>query len=356
MRPARRSRSLLARYAPVAIAAVVAVVLYLLAPVLAPFLTAGVLAYILAPLVDRLSGRGISRALAVSMVMVVGLLLLVALVLVIVPLFVRQLSELYGYLPQALVWARETLAPWLQQRLGVDAALDLDSIKAWLAAHTSEAGQLLRAMLPSITTGSLALVGLFANLVLIPVVLFYFLRDWPQLLRDADDLLPRRWHAKFHELAGEVDAVLGEFLRGQVAVMLIMSMFYSAALWLAGLQSALPIGVIAGLLVFVPYLGLIVGALLATLAAALQFQSLLGLVPVWGVFLLGQLIEGFVVTPKLVGERIGLHPVAVIFALMAFGQLFGFVGILLALPLAAVLLVGLRHVRSYYMASTLYRK
>jgi predicted PurR-regulated permease PerM len=213
---------------------------------------------------------------------------------------------------------------------------------------------LVQEILPALTSHGLALAGLVADLALLPVVLFYFLRDWDLMVGQIDGLLPNRLQGYVRDLATEVDDVLGQYLRGELSVMLIMACFYSLGLLLTGLKSALPIGIVAGLLVFVPYLGVTVGVLLATLAAGLQYQSLAGLVPVWGVFLLGQLLEGFVVTPRLVGERIGLHPLAVIFALMAFGQLFGFVGVLLALPLAAITLVAVRRLRQRYLNSAWY--
>ncbi|QDQ26470.1 AI-2E family transporter [Chitinimonas arctica] len=356
MRRSRPPKPIWIRYWPLVAGMAGLALLYLLTPVLAPFVTAAVLAYILEPLVDRLVRWGWPRALAVSVTLAGTAVVLVALVLVIVPLFLQQLQGLYAYLPELLAWLRDKAAPWVAERLGADLRFDIDHLKTWLQSHGNEIGQALRALLPSLTSGGMAVLAMFANLVLLPVVLFYFLRDWHGLLAQIDDLIPRRWHRAVGELAGEADAVLGQFLRGQMAVILIMALFYSVGLWLTGLKSALPIGVVAGLLVFVPYLGVIVGVLLATLTAGLQFHDLAGVVPVWVVFLLGQMLEGFYVTPRLVGERIGLHPVAVIFALMAFGQLFGFVGVLLALPLAAVLLVGLRRVRGHYIASVMYRK
>ncbi|PHV11295.1 AI-2E family transporter [Chitinimonas sp. BJB300] len=330
--------------------------LYLLAPVLTPFITAAVLAYILEPVVNQLTRRRCPPDLAVCLVLLAVMLILVALVLVIVPIFVQQLSALVGYIPTLLTWLRDSASPWLNQHLGMELSLDPEYAKAWLTEHSEQAGKLLQALLPSLTSGGMAVIAIVGNLALIPLVLFYFLRDWQALLSQVDTLLPRRWRSKVHELVGEADVVLGQFLRGQLSVILIMALFYSVGLWLTGLKSALPIGIVAGLLVFIPYLGVVVGVLLASLTAVLQFHSLGGMLPVWGVFLFGQLIEGFYVTPRLVGERIGLHPVAVVFALMAFGQLFGFVGVLLALPMAAMLLVGLRHVRQQYLDSVLYRR
>ena len=186
--------------------------------------------------------------------------------------------------------------------------------------------------------------------------MFYLLRDWNECLARVDDLIPRHLHSKVKEIVIEVDRVLAEFLRGQISVMLLMSVYYVLVLWLVGLEFALPIGIVAGMLVFVPYLGMITGLILATLAAVMQFTEFSNVVLVWAVFGAGQLLEGMAVTPWLVGKRVGLHPLAVIFALLAFGQLFGFFGLLLALPLAAILLVALRYGKAWYLSSTMYRK
>jgi len=188
------------------------------------------------------------------------------------------------------------------------------------------------------------------------VVLFYLLRDWDGFLANIRQLIPRDWSDKTLEIAKEIDQVLAEFLRGQLAVMLAMSAFYVLGLWLAGLNMALPIGLVAGLLGFVPYLGIATGIVLALLVAALQFTSFGQLIPVLLVFGIGQLLEGMLLTPKLVGNRIGLHPVVVIFALLAGGQLFGFAGVLLALPVSAAIAVGLRHTKTSYLGSDAYLK
>jgi len=210
-------------------------------------------------------------------------------------------------------------------------------------------------VLPWLTGGGAALLALLVNLLLIPLAMFYLLRDWPQLLARIDALVPRRWHGKTNEIAQEIDAVLAQFMRGQVSVMLLMSAFYVFGLWLVGVEFALPIGIVSGLLVFIPYVGMVVGIGLATMVALSQFELWSDVSWVWLVFGVGQLLEGMVVTPRLVGERIGLHPLAVIFALLAFGQLFGFFGILLALPAAAVLLVWLRHLKGWYLSSPFYK-
>jgi len=206
-----------------------------------------------------------------------------------------------------------------------------------------------------LTSGGMVVVEFFVNLLLVPVVLFYLLRDWNLIVEQIDAMIPRYWHSSISILARETDQILAEFLRGQLSVILIMSICYISGLWIVGLEFALPIGLIAGILVFVPYLGMIVGLTLATFAGFMQFQGWAGIIPIWIVFAIGQLLEGMVVTPWLVGERIGLHPVMVIFALLAFGQLFGFFGILLALPISAVILVWLRYIQRSYLESNLYK-
>ena len=198
------------------------------------------------------------------------------------------------------------------------------------------------------------MIGVIANIFLLPIVLFYLLRDWDILVAKIGQLIPLKWHGKTVAMAKEVDEVLAGFLRGQLSVMLALSLFYSTGLWLAGLDMALPIGLIAGLLGFVPYLGFALAVALALMVAALQYTSIGQAVPVIVVFTIGQLLETYVLTPQLVGKRIGLHPVVVIFALLAGGQLFGFIGVLLALPVSAALAVAMHHIKNYYLASSSY--
>lgn len=330
------------------------VLLYLLGPILTPFFFAAILAYICDPLVDRLERRRVPRTLGVILVMLLLGLIATALVLILVPLFEAEVRAFITKLPGYLDAIRTHLVPWLQQRFGLAVELDINALKEAILSNWQSAGGVAVRMLPSFTHGGLALVAFLVNLVLVPVVLFYLLRDWDVMIRHIDEMIPRRWHATVSALARDIDNVLGEFLRGQLSVILIMCVFYVVGLWLVGLDFALPIGLMAGLLVFVPYLGVIIGVVLATLAALLQFQGMGGLIWVWVVFAIGQVIEGMIITPLLVGDRIGLHPVAVIFALMAFGQLFGFVGILLALPISAAILVWLRYLRRRYLESSIY--
>jgi len=328
--------------------------LYLVAPILSPFLFAAILAYICLPLVDRLAKR-MARWLAVSIVLVLLLLGLSLLVLIVAPMVEWQFAAFLQNVPGYLDWVRERFLPWLAGTTGVELHLDLEHAKQALADSLRADNDVLKSLLPKLTTGGAALIGFFTAVLLVPVMLFYFLRDWHDFMRRIEDLIPRRSQQWAVSFAGEINSVLEEFLRAQIAVIVIMCAYYVLGLWIAGLEYALPIGILSGLLVFVPYLGALVGLLLATLAGINQFDSIFELAGVWVVFGIGQSLEGFVVTPWLVGDRIGLHPVAVIFALLVFGNLFGFFGVLLALPASAALLVGLRHLRAQYLASDLYK-
>lgn len=335
-----------------AVALVLGGLLYLLSPILAPFLFAAILAYILDPLVERMTGRYVPRTLAVLLVLVGVLMLIVALLLVVLPLFAKELRLLAERLPAFVAWLNEKLVPFAERTFGVALQLDVASVRALAADLVDQ--DMVGKLLGSLRIGGLALLAFVVNLLLVPVVLFYLLRDWDRLLARVDRLIPRHLHKKARAMLGEIDRVLAEFLRGQLLVILVMGVYFVVALWLAGLEFALPIGLISGLLVFIPYVGALLGFVLGTIAALMQFDSPWGLAWVWVAFGVGQALEGMVVTPWLVGDRIGLHPVAVIFALLAFGQVFGFFGVLLALPASAALLVALRHLREGYLASALY--
>jgi predicted PurR-regulated permease PerM len=330
-------------------------VLYLLSPILTPFVVSALLAYLGDPLVDRLEQRGLKRTAAVSVVFSVLFLFLLLLALTLIPRIESQIGDLLQKLPGYLAWLRDVALPRLEAWLPIEASgFDLSLLQQTLAKHWREAGGVAAQVWESVSGSGLALLGWIANLVLVPVLTFYLLRDWDHLVAGIHTLLPRRAEATWSKLAREADEVLGAFLRGQVLVMFALGVIYTTGLWLVGLDLALLIGMFAGIVSFVPYLGLIVGILIAGLAAILQFQGYGELPWVILVFVVGQLLEGSVLTPRLVGERIGLHPVAVIFAVMAGGQLYGFFGILLALPVAAVAMVLVRHLVRSYRASALY--
>jgi len=332
--------------------------LYLLAPILTPFLTAALLAYLGDPVVDRFEARGAPRWLGIAIVFAVLLLVLLLLVLLLIPLLDTQIRILVTKLPSYFAWIEGAVLPWLTAHLGIQGDFSaLDTLKESVREHWQQAGGVAAGVVQYLSRSGLALVGWAANLVLIPVVTFYLLRDWDRLMGGIRELFPRAWESTMVRLARESDEVLAGFLRGQLMVMLALGIIYATGLWLVGLDLGVLIGLVAGLVNFVPYLGFILGLALAVVAMLVQTGGdLLALLPVLGVFMVGQVLEGTVLTPLLVGDRVGLHPVAVIFAVMAGGQLFGFVGVLLGLPVAAVIAVFVRHAHQRYLESQLYRE
>ncbi len=335
---------------------------YRLAPVITPFAISAALAYLGDPVVDRLEKIGIgkwhiSRTLAVSIVFVLMTGGIFLLFLIVFPLLQKQVEHLVQSVPGALEWFAGTVLPWLQAKLGLTGlSLDTETITHALKAYWKELSSATLSVLGTVSRSGQAVLGWLMNLILIPVVTFYLLRDWDLLVDGIRKLLPRRTESTVIRLSGEINAVLAAFVRGQLMVMFALGVIYTAGLWLLGLDLAFIIGMGAGLLTIVPYLGTVVGLVAAVLAAAFQFQDLFHTVMVLLVFAVGQTLEGMVLTPKLLGDRIGLHPVAVIFAILAGGQLFGFLGILLALPVTAALNVLVRHLRDEYTKSTLYHE
>jgi len=335
--------------------------IYLLAPVLTPFAISAVLAYFGDPWVDRLEKISIwrwkvGRTVAVSIVFLLMLLFLTVMMVILIPLLIDQVRLLIDRLPQWFEWLSGTVLPWLAGRVGFDLQdFDVAQISRMLGEYWKEISSAAFNVVDVISRGGLAVATGLMNLVLVPVVTFYLLRDWDLLVRGIHDLLPRGMEAEISRLASEVDEVLAAFFRGQLMVMFALGVIYSIGLSVIGIELSVLIGMGAGLLSIVPYLGSIVGVLVAAGAAIFQFQDLFHLLMVLLVFAVGQSAEGMYLTPKLVGDQIGLHPVTVIFAVLAGGQLFGFLGILLALPVAAALNVLVRHVHQKYRQSELYQ-
>lgn len=330
--------------------------LWLLAPVLAPFAMAALLGWLGDPWVDRLERRGHSRLFGVVLVFTLISLLVLLALLVLLPLLEAQVGVLVQSLPKLRDWVLGVAVPWIAQRSGFDLRdwLDPARLLGLMQGHWDTAGGIAQRVLGTLSRSGFAVLGWVANLVLLPVLTFYFLRDWDKLVAWIADLVPRPHLATVTRLASASDAILGAFLRGQLLVMLALGVVYSVGLWLVGLDLALLIGTIAGLVSFVPYLGTITGVLLAVIAALMQFGDWPHLLLVLLVFVIGQSLEGYVLTPRLIGDRIGLHAAVVIFAVMAGGQLFGLFGMLIALPVAAVgkVLIGWLHER--YVASGFY--
>ena len=331
-----------------------ALLLWSLAPVLTPFVVATVLGYVLHPLVEQLARRRWPRIVAVLLVETLALLAALAALLLLVPVLIKEIPLLKAQLPPLLDRLSLSLTPQLAQ-LGFHVNLDVASLKAWLSQLLdANTDQWLTAALSSARLGGSVLLSVIGNAILVPVVLFYLLLDWPRMTQQVQQLVPARLRESAFGFLHECDTMLGQYLRGQLVVMLILAVYYAAGLGLAGFELALPVGVFTGLAVAIPYVGFGIGLGLALLAALLQFGTAAGVLTVVAIYAVGQVLEGFVLTPRLVGERIGLGPLAVIFALLAFGQLFGFVGVLIALPASAVAVVALRRARASYLSSQLY--
>ncbi|WP_263080222.1 AI-2E family transporter [Endozoicomonas sp. Mp262] len=329
--------------------------IHFLGPVLAPFAVSLVLAYLGDSLVDRLEKTGISRAPAVGIVFLAIFLVVILILLIVIPMVFQQLKGVIQMLPVWEAWLRTNVWPVVQDYLELDPKLfDLSEMAKNIAGQWQKAGGILAHLGVSVTRSSIALVEVIANLLLVPVVTFYLLRDWDRMVDNIRIMIPRNLEPVIVGLGKECDEVLAAFLKGQLMVMLALGIIYSIGLSLVGLKFAILIGLLAGVASIIPYMGFVIGFVTAILVAFFQFDSLVPLGFVALVFLIGQLLESWVLTPYLVGDKIGLHPVAVIFALMAGGQLFGFVGMLIALPLAAIIMVLLRHLHRNYKVSHLY--
>ncbi|KRG59465.1 AI-2E family transporter [Stenotrophomonas sp. W1S232] len=333
-------------------------VIWLLAPILTPFVASLMLAWLGDPLVDRLEAAGRSRNTAVLLVFALMIVLITLALLILVPMLQSQVTTLVGALPAMQQWLLEGAIPALEKRLGFTAAewMDPQRIIDWVRSHWQAAGGAAATVFGYLGRSSFAVVTFVVNLLLTPIVTYYFLRDWDRMVERVAALIPRDHIGTVSKLASESNEVLGAFMRGQFVVMLALGAIYASGMALIGLNLGLLIGMVAGLISFIPYLGATTGVILAVLAALVQAQGvdikLLAGVAV--VFTVGQLLESYVLTPRIVGDKIGLHPVAVIFAVMAGGQLFGFLGMLLALPVAAVANVLLRYAQERYRSSELY--
>ncbi|MDQ7976464.1 AI-2E family transporter [Paraburkholderia sp. SARCC-3016] len=338
-----------------AIALVTGILLWLLSPVLTPFLLGAILAYILHPGVSWLRRRRVPKGLAALLMMLFFTLMVTGLVLLILAVVQKEVPQLRQQVPVMISHLHQWLQPKLEL-LGLADSLDFASIRDLVTNQLEGSAQTVVIYAwTSIRTSSNLMLDIVGNLVMVPLVLFYLLYDWNAMTRRITHFIPRRWLGKTLQLSHDMDQMLSQYLRGQLLVMAVLAVYYSVALWAAGFEIALPVGIFTGLAVFIPYIGFATGLILALVAALLQFGSWYGIGAVAIVYGVGQILESFILTPRLVGERIGLHPLAVIFALLAFGQLFGFFGVLLALPVSAILSVAWRELRQSYLSSTLYK-
>lgn len=335
-------------------AIVVILALHFLGPVLTPFLIGAIFAYLGTPLVDAMHRRGVPRAAGTTATVLLFGIAVIAVFLVLIPLVQAEFSLAIKKLPELAGRLVANISPWVEENLGITIAFDLATLRDYLSEHEESAKALTGRLLAGLKAGSMLALTIIVNAALIPVVMFYLLRDWSIIWERIFELVPRRWRAKTRLITGQVDEVLAEFLRGQGLVMVSLALYYIIGLSIAGLQYALPIGILTGLLVFIPYVGFGTGFVLGMLAALLQWHGIGPFLAILSVYAIGQVLENYVLIPWLIGDRIGLHPLAVIFALLAFGTLFGFAGVLLALPASAALLVGLRHLRAAYSETALY--
>ncbi|OAI48853.1 hypothetical protein AYO45_00840 [Gammaproteobacteria bacterium SCGC AG-212-F23] len=329
--------------------------LYLLSPVLTPFLVGVLLAYLVDPLVTKLDELHLPRLLSVIIVFLGLFLGLGIIITLLVPLIEKQFVTLTVVIPNIISWIQKSILPWLLSHFGIDEVIDVNDLKATIAENWMKAGGSLSWLWKTAMSSGLRILEWGVRLLLIPVVTFYLLRDWSKVLNSIHELLPRRIEPTVVRLVKECDQVLSGFFRGQLLVMLSLGVFYSIGLTLIGLPIGLLIGLIVGLLAIIPYLGATVGILTASIATYVQLGDFSHVLMVWALFAVGQSTESMFLTPKLVGGRIGLHPVAVIFSVLTGGYLFGFFGVLLALPVAAVIMVWMRFLHQQYRESYLYR-
>ncbi len=334
--------------------AVFILVLWLLSEILLPFIAGLAIAYLLRPVTDRLERMGLHRLAAALLIIIVVVLALVVMILLVAPILGGQLSSFIanipGYVTKLQTLLTDQSMPWVQKLLGAGFSPD----KSISELATQGVGW-LTAFLKSLWSGGRALVSLFSLIVVTPVVAFYLIYDWHRMIATVDSWVPVQQRGTVRQLACEIDAAIAGFVRGQSAVCLILGSFYAVALTLSGLNFGLLIGLISGLITFIPYVGSMTGLILALAVAVAQFwPEYPSILIVLGIFLVGQFLEGNVLAPKLVGESVGLHPVWLIFALLAFGYLFGFVGLLVAVPLAATIGVLARFALRRYLESSLY--
>lgn len=334
-------------------------VIWLLQPILTPFVAAFILAYLLNPLVEKLmSVCRLPRWVSIGSVFLIMSAALIAAAWVLVPMLWNQLMFAKDNIPNAVNWFNGPLRAWCEQVLNVQiAAIDPQHVSDEIVTYlqTNYSATTLQSALGNIARSGLSAINVVALSVLVPIVTFYFLLDWRGMLQRIQLLIPRRLEPKVVQVTIECHQVLGAFVKGQLVVMLLLGMVYAVGLQLVGIEVGLIIGLVAGLASIIPYLGFAVGLTAAVVACLLQYGlSWVNLGLVGLVFMIGQVVEGYILQPFLLGDKIGLSPVAVIFAIMAGAQLFGFVGMLLALPVAAILVVLFRHAHHSYEASALY--
>lgn len=332
----------------------VALVVWALRPMLLPFVAGAALAYFLNPVVGHLVGMRMPRWAGTAITLLGFILAVVLLLLLIVPLIQTQIGTLIDAMPTYIEIVRTKFMPRIYEWLHHLSPKDVDKLREAAGQYAGDAVGLAGGLLRNILTKGIAVFDVLTLFVITPVVAFYLLRDWPKVTHTVDMLVPRKQHGLFRRAIGEIDRTLSGFLRGQALVCLSLALIYGVGLSLVGLEYGATIGIIAGVLSFVPYVGSSFGLIVSMVLAFIQFDDATSISMVFGVFIIGQILEGYVLTPKLVGDRVGLHPVWILFALFAGGSLLGFLGVLIAVPVAAIIGVLIRLGLSYYKASPLY--
>lgn len=333
-------------------------VLYLLKPVVLPFVAAFLVAYLFSPLVDKIHKIGLPRWLAISIVFIgIGVVLTLAM-WYLVPLVWEQLMYARDSIPAGIHWLNYTFLPWVSQTFSVEPMeIDTQQMSTVVMEYiqTNYSADSIQAMLLKVAQSGLNFIQIGGTVVLIPIIAFYFLLDWDRMLDNMRRLIPRPYEKSTLHIVGECHSVLGAFVKGQFLVMFLLGTVYAVGLQIIGLEIGLIIGMVAGLASIIPYLGFAVGMIAAVIATLFQFGiDWMQLVLVGVVFMIGQAVEGYVLQPFLLGDKIGLSPVAVVFAVLAGAQLAGFLGMLIALPVAAIIVVLLRHARDCYEKSRIY--
>lgn len=330
-------------------------IVFFLSPILMPFLVGALLAYLTDPIVEKLEHWGMPRVLAVVIVMSLFFVVLILGVMILYPLLQNQILTLIDMIPLGISYVNEKVLPVIRDYVGVELTkLDVMSVKTFIQEQWQAVGTWTAQILKTVSNSALSIILWLTNVFLIPVVMFYLLRDWHLIIDAIQKILPRPVEPTIGLLTMQCDEVLGSFIRGQLLVMFILGVIYSIGLTLVGTPLSILIGMLSGLFSIVPYLGFAVGISTALIAAMIQYHDLYHIIGVLVVFGIGQILESSLLTPVLVGDKIGLHPVAVIFAILTGGHLFGFVGVLLALPISAVIMVLLRYAYYQYLQSSFY--
>ena len=331
------------------------ILLYFLSPILTPFLIGTLLAYLVNPIVILLMRMHLPRVVAVMIVFLILFFIMGLSILLVIPLIQTQIDHLIIAMPDFFAWVDNTAVPFIKARFGNHDIINMAALKAELSQNWMKAGGAAGWAVKTVLSSGMTILHWLLDIILIFVATFYLLYDWEKFLNGLHRLLPRKYEPVIMKLVKDCNQVIAAFFRGQLLVMLTLGVYYSIALTLIGLQFGLVIGIAVGLLSIIPYLGVIVGILSASIAAFIQYGTFVSIIPVLLVFAFGQTLDGMFITPKLVGDRIGLHPIAVIFAVLAGGTLFGFFGVLLALPVASIIMVLLRFLIAHYHNSPLYR-